>query len=292
MDNWDNLRFLLALYRHKTMSAAALSLHTNVATVSRRIEKAAQTFGVPLFVKDHTGWTPTEAALPLIRVAEDFDARLTAEHNNRSAAQNATLSANVLIAAPAFVNTVILFPHVAKVIAEHPRLQLDLRNRGDAVGLGEADVMIRFGRPESGRVVARRLCSLKFRPYRCASPSMRLPGWIALEQIAATSQLLSFGERVFGEEPRLIVSLQDQQRLLMRSTGLAAILPDEIIGPDSDLEPLPDVQEVLPVELWMIYHATRREDAVIRVIGEWIVSCFRQLSLRGASAPELVERVD
>ena len=67
MENWDNLRFILALSRHRTMSAAAQALHTNVATVSRRIERANQDFGTPLFVKDQNGWLPTQAALPLLR---------------------------------------------------------------------------------------------------------------------------------------------------------------------------------------------------------------------------------
>ncbi len=39
MQNWDDLKFCLALHRSGTMTDAARILDTNVATVSRRIAR-------------------------------------------------------------------------------------------------------------------------------------------------------------------------------------------------------------------------------------------------------------
>ena len=290
MENWDNLRFILALSRHRTMSAAAQALHTNVATVSRRIERANQDFGTPLFVKDQNGWLPTQAALPLIRVAEEFDAGLTSEHHNRLAAEGLGVDAQVMIAAPPFYNTMILVPKVHSLLAEHPRLRLEIRNRGDAMGLGEADIMLRVGRPESGRLVARRLASYKFRAYRSARATRRVPGWIALGHVTSTTALRALGIRIFGSEPRIVVSLFEQLLFLMRSTGLPAILSDQVAAHLPDIEPVETDEEPHTSELWMVYHATRRDDVAIRVVSDWIVACFREGELGPLSPPpELVK---
>jgi len=59
MQNWDDLKFCLALERYTTMTAAAKALGTNVATVSRRIERMTEQAGQPLFVRDQTQWVAT-----------------------------------------------------------------------------------------------------------------------------------------------------------------------------------------------------------------------------------------
>lgn len=70
MKNWDDLRFCLALERYATMTAAADHLGTNVATVSRRIERITHEIGETLFVKDGQAWKPTSAAKSLIAIAK------------------------------------------------------------------------------------------------------------------------------------------------------------------------------------------------------------------------------
>lgn len=275
MENWDNIRFILALHRHRTMSAAAMALNTNVATVSRRIERASQHFGAPLFLKDANGWTATDAALPLLRVAEEFDARLSVERHARLAAVSRGIEARLQIAAPPFFNTVVLLPHFHKLLTEHPGLVLDFRNRVDATGLGEADVMLRINRPESGRVVARRLATLTMRGYRSTGSDMQMPGWIAVEARTGNTSLNSFGEQLFGCAPSVSVSLFEQKLTVMRTTGLAAVLADEVASQLPDMVPIDPDAPTLPVEIWMVYHASRRDDPAVRVVTDWIVACFR-----------------
>ncbi len=286
MENWDNMRFLLALYRHKTMSAAAIALNTNVATVSRRVERASQIFGMPLFIKDSAGWMPTEAALPLLHVAEEFDARLTSERNNRAATERRGIEARVQIAAPAFFNTMVLLPQLASLLSDHRRLEIDIRNRGDATGLGDSDVMLRHGRPESGRVVARRLATLIYRGYRSNLSELRLPGWIALDARATISPAMALGQRIFGTEPSVTVSQFEQKLMLMRSTGKAAVLIEAVAMQLSDMAPVDPDGPSAESELWMVYHATRREDPAIKVVTDWIVTCFRSGRFGSVAAGE------
>jgi DNA-binding transcriptional LysR family regulator len=275
MDNWDNMRFLLALYRHKTMSAAAIALETNVATVSRRVERTAKLLGAPLFVRDATGWVPTDAARPLLRVAEDFSARLSSEANNRAAAGNNGIEAHLQIVAPAFFHNAVLVPQLHKFLARHPGLELTMKNRNDAIGLGDADIMLRVGRPESGRVVARRLVTLTFRAYRSTLAETRLDGWVAIDPRGANTLREALGFKLFGCQPKVAVTQLEQKLIVMRSTGLAGIIADEVARDLPDMVPVDAAGDSIESEIWMIYHATRRDDQAIRAATDWIVGCFR-----------------
>ena len=275
IENWDNMRFLLALYRHRTMSAAAMALNTNVATVSRRVERASQLYGVPLFVKEANGWAPTEAALPLLRVAEEFDARLTAERNSRATYNREGMDALVQIAAPPFFNTMVLVPAIDDLLTANPRMRLDVRNRSEATGLGDADILLRSGRPESGRVVARRICSMTFRAYRSTRAAERRPGWIAVDYRTASSPQSLLGREVFGSDPAISVALFEQKLTLMRSTGMGAVLEDNVAAQLGDMTPVDPAGKSVSSEMWMAYHATRRDDPAIKVVADWIVGCFR-----------------
>ena len=54
MQNWDDLKFCLALERYQTMTAAARAVGTNTTTVSRRIDRLTEAAGEPIFLRDNT----------------------------------------------------------------------------------------------------------------------------------------------------------------------------------------------------------------------------------------------
>ena len=51
MQNWDDLKFCLALERYQTITAAARALGTNTATVPRRIDRLAKEASELLFLR-------------------------------------------------------------------------------------------------------------------------------------------------------------------------------------------------------------------------------------------------
>lgn len=57
MQNWDDLKYCLALDEFRTMTAAAKALGTNTATVSRRIERLTEEpASLCLLAKIASGW--------------------------------------------------------------------------------------------------------------------------------------------------------------------------------------------------------------------------------------------
>ena len=77
MQNWDDLKFCLALERYQTMTAAARALGTNTATVSRRIDRLTEEAGEPLFLRDNTQWRATGMGRELAQIALRIEDRIS-----------------------------------------------------------------------------------------------------------------------------------------------------------------------------------------------------------------------
>ena len=272
MDNWDDVKFVLALSRHGTMTAAAQALGTNVATVSRRIDRITEESAAPLFVKKDGIWTATATAAGFIRAADEFDARLRSERNN--ARTEAGHSDQVVrISAMPFVHQQILIPALPLLYRTRPFARIVLRNGSDSLGLGETDIALRFGRPESGRLVARRVAELGFHAYRSARCEA-ISGWVALGEGNATRPSALLGKSYFDGEPAVWCDTFEHMRCVIETTGRPGVLPD-VVGLTGD-GVVPDERHSTGTHLdvWMAFHQSRRADTALRATADWIVTAF------------------
>jgi len=73
MENWDEVRTAYQVARMGTVSGAAEVLGVHHATVIRHIDAIEARLGVKLFQRHARGYTPTEAGLDLLRVAQATD---------------------------------------------------------------------------------------------------------------------------------------------------------------------------------------------------------------------------
>jgi DNA-binding transcriptional LysR family regulator len=76
--NWDDLRFVLALARHRTLNRAAQALGATHTTVARRLRGLESTLGNRLFDATEDGYVATAAGLHVIASAERTEAELLA----------------------------------------------------------------------------------------------------------------------------------------------------------------------------------------------------------------------
>lgn len=280
MDNWDDFRFLLALHRSQTMGAAAQDLGTNITTVSRRIERLNESIGAPTFKKTGNGWQLTETGQLFLPLAERLEAALETDRNNRRSRDG--ISATLTLAAPPMVFTGILIPQMHNILSQHPDLSLNLINRVNVQGLGDADIMIRYERPVQGRLITRRLGEVTYRAYRSTACPNPVDGWVSLGKKYDLAPQARFGQRRFGTQPRVTAELYEQKFAIMRSTGMQAILPDWIADVQPDIVPIDEDDESLRLDVWVAYHDTRRQDVAIAATVEWLVQCFRRSGLNRA----------
>ena len=280
MDNWDDLRYVLAMIRHGTMSAAARYLGSNVATVSRRIERLSQDLDTTLFEKRGQGWVATEAARRLARLAEGFDQSLRGELTALEGS-DAQSPAEFDIAAPPAVHRHFFVPHLAEVAQQMPHVRLNLTNKVYAQGLGEADIQIRIGRPEGGRLRAKKFLDFELAVYHGVEHT--LDGrWIGISHKYPDADAPR--EIYTDAAPLPTVRVEEMPWVLhlCATTGLPALLPDFLAAEEPSL-----VRADLPdngrrYELWIAYHETRHGDATLRKLMDW---CGAQVGRRSGGTP-------
>lgn len=217
MENWNDLRFCLALHRFGTMSAAADYLGANVATVSRRVHKLSEQLGEPLFTKKGVIWTATPYALQIISWAEQTEGRL-ARLSRASGCKNA------LIRCDAGLRSTSVMAELARTIAKvedasvsmidagAPRLDADVvmtlttenRDMGDLMGL------------EVGQVCRAVWCGANFQSD--------IRDWVMLTGTRGEDRLHTALRHAYGA-PKLSTDDNSAVAQLIKNAPFAAILP-------------------------------------------------------------------
>jgi DNA-binding transcriptional LysR family regulator len=274
LHNWDDLRFCLALDRHKTMTKAAESLSANVATVSRRIEKLTEELGQSLFIKHASTWEPTEAGRRLIALAEtveqDLDAFALQQDMTPSPGSvvRATVSLTILQSAlsgcgPAFLR-------------RYPDLGLDLTIRHRSIAYAEADVAVTYTRPTQGLLTCRKLGELRLRPYVRADLDGAPSGWLTIDYDDAARRVEVFQTTQADLPTRLRMEGLSPSTGVLTGTDLVATLPERFGDARPDLKRLtPDGPAEL-LEVWISFHRSRKLDPIVRLADALVSECFGQ----------------
>ena len=267
IDNWDDLRFVLAMARRGTMSAAARDLSTNVATVSRRLDRLTRELRVPLFEKRGTGYVATRAADSLARLAEGLEQALRAGIADIRAEQG-SMEVALEISAPPGVHRRFLLPRTDELAARLPHLTLTLRDKARSMGLGGADIEIRAGRPEGGRLKARKFRDYAMRVFHRADRPLD-DAWIGLAHCLSDAIPLHLLHPDAARLPRYRVDSLPLALEMAQKTGCAVLLPDFMVEPAHGLVAADLPENAVPGELWIAYHETRHGDPTLRAVVDW-----------------------
>ncbi len=169
--NWDDLRTVLALVRHRTLSGAGSALGLNYTTVARRISRAEDASGAVLFERLADGYRPTDAGLSAARHAEKMEEAELALSRDLAAGDE-TLSGPFIVTAP----QLLIGPYLAAVLAafkaSHPAVELEIRATNDLLDLNrrEADLALRISREPGDDLMGLRLATQETASF--ATPSL------------------------------------------------------------------------------------------------------------------------
>lgn len=147
MELWQQTRTALYVLRHGTISAAAEALGIHRATVIRHVDELEAHLHCKLFQRHQRGYTPTEAGLKLLKVAETTDQQLQ-QLAQQLAHQTTQLSGPFIITSLPGIDA-LLMPALQALQQQHPHIQLQLHasERLYQMEIGEAHVAIRAGQP-------------------------------------------------------------------------------------------------------------------------------------------------
>lgn len=283
MWQWDDVRFYLALARHRSLSGAARALHVDHATVGRRLAAFEQQLGSKLF--DHTpeGFAFTAAGQTILGQCEAMENAASAV-DRLVAGQDARLSGQVRVATTEGLAHVVVVPALAALTGRHPELRVGVVTdpRPLDIARRQADIAVRLSRPADANLVCRKLGEFGFahyasRGYLASHGAPRgddeLARHSAVNYVGAPAWLSeAIGDArvaLFSNSPFV------QMRAIAAGVGFG-IMPCCLGDNHAELQRLwPDrPPQLRPV--WMIIHRDLRRVARVRLAANAIAEAFER----------------
>jgi DNA-binding transcriptional LysR family regulator len=294
MADWSDLRYFLELSRSGTLAAAARKLRVDYTTVGRRLSALEHDLGAKLFERTPEGLVLTEAGEGIRAATEEMEqAAMLVEQ--RALGADRKLAGVVRVATTEMLGQVVVLPAVRALHEVHPQIRVDLATGAPRLDLArrEADVALRYFRPESGDLVSRRVARVAqaayaSRGYLASHPRPALGSGFAGHDVVMLEVRSLGGTRIAGEEPtnvRLVLRTNNSLALLRAvalGIGIGA-LPCYIGDAERDLRRVfPDAPVDLE-DLWLVVHADLTRTSRVRAVIDAIEARLEEVSsdLRG-----------
>lgn len=192
--DWDDLRYILAVYDHGSALAAANKLGVNASTVQRRVGRFEEQNGVRLFERLQSGYSPTSECEALVLASREIDesvARIGREILGRDLRLEGRLA---VTSTDSFVNE-IMVRHLDEFHTLHPNIKLELTVTNARLNLSrqDADIAIRPSVNPQDTLVGKRVANLGFGIYAAAELEASLPKNPVVEDLK-TQKWLGAGE--------------------------------------------------------------------------------------------------
>ncbi len=271
--DWNDLKYVLAVFRTGTLAGAARSLGVNETTVARRIARADERIGTRLFDRTAGQLRPTTEGFAVIEGAERVEREIQAAVSTVSG-RDARVAGTVRITAVPLIVNRILVPALRPLLDMHPDLRIELiaEPRDLSLTKRQADIAIRLARPgkELG-VLTRRLGDLAYAVYGPAGTPVDALPWITYEDgMAHLPQNRWMAERR-GETAAPIGTNDAETIIESVRAGLGKSLLPIVVGErEPDLARLDSGEVPLSREIWIMFHPDLRGLKRIETTMNWL----------------------
>jgi DNA-binding transcriptional LysR family regulator len=280
MDDWNDLRLVLAVQRAGGLRAAAAALGIDHSTIFRRLKALEKKLGVRLFERLPGGSYRATAAGERMAAAAGRIEHETLSLDRDIAGRDRRPSGKLRVTSSETLAQSRLTPHLATFRHAHPRIVVELviDNRVLNLSRREADIALRPMRPTEGNLWGRKLADVAWTLYAARALIDRLGGPIKNADEAARLPLIGWGDGTSGiraadwlarATPATSVVYRTSslvnQCLAARAGIGVALLPCYLGDGDRGLErALADPVAELATELWMVTHRDLRNTARVR----------------------------
>lgn len=277
--DWAGVQALLAFSRAQSLSGAARQLGVDETTVARQIKRLGLSLGARMLrrsgtrlILSHEGEVAAAAA-SLMDAAASPLARLAG-----IGAGAARGDVRVTGLAPFLAE--FIAPRVSEFIDMHPGIRIDLiaddRNLG--IAEREADIAIRYARPNGPHLAGRRLATFAYAVFKSAKAPGKTAGleprWVQLSQ--SLKHL---------PEAEWLTRNVDDAAIVLRANTLDVLLKAVASGAGQALLPVAlarrhgKLQQVGPValhrEIWLVYHQDDKKTPRIRAVADWLIAVMK-----------------
>jgi DNA-binding transcriptional LysR family regulator len=281
--NWNDLRYLLAVWRGQTLTNAARRLNVDDTTVSRRLAALQAMVGTQLVQRQGDGrLTLTRAGEVVARRAEAMEQQFDAIREVVGLDRDPCTGTVRVTSVPILINRLFV-RFVSALLERHPGLIIELvpDSRDLSLTRREADIAVRLARPATGgtSVKARRIGAVKYAAYTSTAVKLRdvrrLP-WITFDEAMSYLPQARWIARAVRDAPRSISELRvhdAETALEAAAAGLGmTLLPTAIADRDTRLRPVPliGVQSCPSRDIWLLAHADQIGVARVSTVINWI----------------------
>ncbi|MEI1248067.1 LysR family transcriptional regulator [Rhizobium aouanii] len=288
--DWNDFRYVLALMRGGSHSAAGRQLGVDPTTVGRRLRAIEAALGVSLFERGADGiMCLTQAGEIAARRAETLEAEIGRLKEAMQGADNSASGTVRVTAVPILINRVLV-PAVAGLMAQHPHLRVELIAESRDLNLTrrEADIAIRLARPTGdtgGRVLSKRIGKLRYAAYVANDiqfDTATLP-WLTYDDgMAHLPQAQWIAKAVERDGNLSSLAFNDAEAILHGvQVGLGrSLLPCIVADQISGLRRSNVAGAAFPErEIWLLTHPDLRHLVRVDVVLTWIEASIRKLEL-------------
>ena len=269
--NWDDLRYFLAVAKTGSLSGAARRLGVNHSTVFRRIGAFETELGVRLFERLPSGYLLTQAGEEMregaLRVEDEI-----ASLSRKVTGQDLRLSGMIRVTTLDMLAFGLLPRHLANFRTVYPGIEVELIVGNATLNLNrrEADIALRVGNTPPETLVGRRVGRLVFAIYGSVDYHAGKPGigleahdWIGFdtEHAALTRRFKAFLPKVQS----LLRTNPIAAAIAATKAGMGlAPLPCGLADLEPDLVRVAALPEDFTLDLWLLTHEDLRQTARIR----------------------------
>ena len=260
--DWDDFRFVLAIVRGGSVSAAAKQLGVDHATVIRRVDRLEHHLSAKLFDRRKTGYQLTQAGQRVADSAEAMESTIAA-NQEAVGGSRAHLTGTVRIVAPDGFGSHFLASRLVKFGERYPELDLQLVATARLFSLSkrEADIAISLSMPKEGRIVGRKLLDYTLGLYATADYLDRAPQIISRADLPQISQKIAAKFRS--------ANLIAQLNATLSGFGIA-VLPHFMATAHRELLPVLPQDVSISRTFWLLMHADSKDLARIRAVANYI----------------------
>lgn len=278
-ENWDDLRFILAVVEAGTVSGAARALGVNHATVLRRIAAFEARHGLSLFDKTAQGYRVPDDRLQTIAALREAGAAMQAAEAVLAGDRGQRVSA-MRVTSTDTLCTMILPDILARVQVVVPGLQLNLLSSNEHLDLArmQAEIAIRPTTDLPGELVGDHAASLRFAVFaRVNGPK----SWIALSGRTGRSAIRDWLEARAQADGVSAAADSFLSAAALAAAGFGrAVLPYYVGNETPGLQQLDIDIPVDPVPIWVATHRDLAGVPRIRDLQGRLVAELRQESPR------------
>ena len=301
MLDWDDLRFFLAVTRHRTLAAAAKQLHVTQSTVGRRLASLQEGLGVRLLQRTADGYVPTLAGESVRAHVERVETEAVSIQQ-LVAGRDIRLEGVVRVAGAQLLTSHLLAPSFAALHSIHPGILIEALPElpREPLATQETDIAVQLRRFEHHDLTIRNIGRIAFGLYGCLAYIARhgepdLASGCAGHQLIAlldshnhSGQAVWLAEHAGRAQVVLKADSYETQHWAAYCGGGLALLPRFRADPEPALRRIRTPAPIPFAEIWLGVHRENRQVPRVRTVLDVIAEAVRARSAM-LNPPETAE---